>query len=83
MLFSPPNPYYLVIVLWLHNGKLRVHQCLLYDLRYNIRDLFEIYRAESDSAKVNELVTAGWKNLEVMKNLARVDRRTLREIFRP
>lgn len=49
--------------------------------RYNIRDLFEIYRSESDPAKVEELVAAGWKNLETMKKLAAVDEHTLNQIF--
>lgn len=51
--------------------------------RYNIRDMFEIYRRESDPANVQELVTAGWKNLEVMKKFGRLDEHTLREIFKP
>jgi len=51
--------------------------------RYNIRDMFEIYRRESDPANVKELVTAGWKNLEVMKKVGRLDEHSLREIFKP
>lgn len=43
--------------------------------------MFEIYRSESDPVKVEELVAAGWKNLETMKKLAAVDENTLNQIF--
>jgi len=45
--------------------------------------MFEIYRRESDPANVKELVSAGWKNLEVMKKVGRLDEHSLREIFKP
>ena len=62
---------------------LNVYLRILHDLscRYNIRDLFEIYRSESDPAKVEELVATGWKHLETMKKLAAVDEHTLSQIF--
>lgn len=37
--------------------------------------------SESDPAKVEELVAAGWKYLETMKKLAAVDEHTLSQIF--
>ena len=39
--------------------------------RYNIREVFEVYRSETNPDKIKQLVTDGWENVETLKKLSK------------
>lgn len=39
--------------------------------RYNIREIFEVYRNETDPDKIKQLVSDGWENVETLKKLSK------------
>jgi hypothetical protein len=41
------------------------------NLRYNIREVFEVYRNERDPDKIKQLVSDGWENAETLKKLSK------------
>ena len=38
--------------------------------RYNIREVFEAHRNETELRKIKKLVSSGWENLETLKKLS-------------
>ncbi len=51
--------------------------------RYNIRDLFEIFRGEQDVVRRQQLIARGWKNVEAMRQLSKLEEKDLQELFIP
>ena len=51
-------------------------------VRYNIRELFEIYSSQKDPEKIKALISDGWKSLETMQQLTSLDEESLDKIFR-
>ncbi len=44
---------------------------MISNLRYNIREVFEVYRNETDPNKIKQLVSDGWENAETLKKLSK------------
>ena len=60
------------------NGKLRFAYQITFSVssiffqhRYNIREVFEVYRNETDPDKIKQLVSDGWENAETLKKLSK------------
>lgn len=51
-----------------------VHVHVRTSCRHNIRDFVELHREETDPHKVQELVSAGRKNLETLRQLSGLDK---------
>ncbi len=51
--------------------------------RHNIRDVFEIFRAEQDVGKSQELLARGWRNLEAMRRLSSLKDKDHQDLFVP
>ncbi|KAG9296165.1 hypothetical protein G9A89_014757 [Geosiphon pyriformis] len=51
-------------------------------MKYNIRDLYDIYRDEKDEEKVKLLIERGYQDLETLKAWMFVEPNVIKKIFR-
>lgn len=56
-------------------GMCIVHKLLL-KYRHNMREIFEVYRNETEAERIKKLVADGWKNLETLNKLSKWDAET-------